>query len=306
MISKLSSIIKIKKIIYIPIIIGFLLIVVGISTLLGNFEINKPLTKIWKIVPTPTISQTVITTTITPTIIPSPTAIPTATFEDMNKNFGPCARIYTLMYHHIQSEEEAKKNNQTNLTVSPDFFEKQLQYLQDKKYNVISMENLKNFFDGVEKLPDKPVLITFDDGYKDNYDYMYPILKKFGYKATIFIPTGLLNNPGYLTWDDLILMKDLVYFGNHTWSHHSSGGTTEKLDEEIGLADKQLNEHGFNNLNIFAYPFGKSSGNAETVLTKDKYILAFTTTHGNILCRGKNFDLPRIRVGNAQLNKYGL
>lgn len=297
-----------RKIVFILMILGGFLMIISGLFLERNLKKDLFLTKIWRTapsletkLPTPT---TVPTNNPTPTILP--TKIPTISFENMNKNFGPCVKINTLMYHHIQPEEEAKKNGQTNLTVSPDFLEKQFQYLQDKKYNVISMENLKNFFDGTEKLPDKPVLLTFDDGYKDNYVYMYPILKKFGYKATIFIPTGLLNNPDYLTWDDLNSMKDLVYFGNHTWSHHGSGGTTEKLDEEIGLADKQLNEHGYNNLKIFAYPFGKSSGNAESVLAKDKYILAFTTTHGNILCRGKNFDLPRIRVDNTQLNKYGL
>ena len=291
-----------EKIVFVLMIIGGLLMIISGLFLQKNLKKNILLTKIWRIAPT--VAPTKIPTpTILPTVLP--TVIPTISLEEMNKNFGPCARVYALMYHHIQPEE-AKKNNQTNLTVSPDFLEKQFQYLQDKKYNVISMENLKNFFDGGEKLPDKPVLLTFDDGYKDNYIYMYPILKKFGYKATIFTPTGLLNNPGYLNWDDLNSMKDLVYFGNHTWSHHSSGGTTEKLDEEIGLADKQLNEHGLNNLKIFAYPFGRSSGNAENVLTKDGYTLAFTTTHGNILCRGKKFDLPRIRIGNAQLNKYGL
>ena len=294
------------KIIFALIIIGGLLMIISGLFLEKNLKKNILLTKIWRIAPTP--RQEKPFPTIIPTDSPVPTVptTPTISLEDMNKNFGPCAKINTLMYHHIQPEEEAKKNGQANLTVAPNFLENQFQYLKDKKYNVISMENLKNFFDGTEKLPDKPVLLTFDDGYKDNYVYMYPILKKFGYKATIFIPTGLLNNPDYLTWDDLNSMKDLVYFGNHTWSHHSSGGTTEKLDEEISLADKQLNEHSFNDSKIFAYPFGKSSGNAENILNKYKYSLAFTTTHGNILCRGKKFDLPRIRIGNAQLNKYGL
>jgi peptidoglycan/xylan/chitin deacetylase (PgdA/CDA1 family) len=78
------------------------------------------------------------------------------------------------------------------------------------------MTELKNFFSGGPNLPKKPVMITIDDGYKDNYEVMYPILKEFGMKANIFVATGLLNNPGYMSWDDLNQMKDLVYFGNHT------------------------------------------------------------------------------------------
>jgi len=288
---------------------------VGVIVLAGLFSLvlvkkikNKLKTKLdienRMVLPTESLSAT-SAATIQPSLTATPTPKPVSV-EDMNKNFGPCGRVFTLMYHHIQSEDVAKKNGQINLTVTPEFLEKQLQYLKDKNYNVIGMADLNNFFVNGVKLPPKAVLLTFDDGYKDNYENMYPILKKFGDRATIFIPTGLLNNPGYLTWDDLNSMKDLVYFGNHTWSHHSSGGPEEKQDEEIGLADRQLSEHGFNNSKVFAYPYGKPSGNAEDVLTKDGYTLAFTTTHGSILCKGKKFELPRIRIGNAPLNAYGL
>ncbi len=244
-----------------------------------------------------------------PTLAPSPTSTIAATpisFEEMNKNYGPCARVNTLMYHHIQDEETAKKNGQTGLTVTPDFFRKHLQYIKDNGYSVITMADLKNFFNGVTTLPKKPVLITIDDGYKDNYEMAYPILKEFGFRATIFTATGLLNNPGYMSWDDLNQMKDLVYFGNHTWSHHSSAGTKEKQTEEITLADKQLRDHGLNSDKIFAYPYGGASKAAEEVLRDNGYEISFTTVHGNILCKGKSLELPRIRVGNASLKSYGL
>ena len=239
----------------------------------------------------------------------TPTATPTAkpiSFEEMNKNFGPCGRVSVLMYHHIQEMETAKKRGQTNLTVSPEYFRKQMQYLKDKNYNVIGMNDLKNFLDNGVNLPAKAVLLTMDDGYKDNYEKMYPILKEFGYRATVFVATGLINNFDYLSWSDMENMKDLVYFGNHTWSHHNSSGTEEKQNEEIGTADKQLNEHGFNNLKIFAYPYGSPSGIAQEVLKNDGYKIAFTTNHGSILCKGKSLELPRVRIGDALLSNFGL
>jgi peptidoglycan/xylan/chitin deacetylase (PgdA/CDA1 family) len=211
-----------------------------------------------------------------------------------------------LMYHHIQEEETAKKNGQTNLTVTPEFFRKHLQYLKDNNYSVITMADLKNFFDNGVALPQKSAIITIDNGYKDNHDIAYPILKEFGFRATIFTATGLLENAGYMSWNDLNEMKDLVYFANHTWSHHNSLGTKEKLTEEITLADKQLAEHGLNNLKIFAYPYGTSGKTTEEVLKTNGYEIAFTTTHGNILCKGKSLELPRIRMGNASLKSYGL
>jgi peptidoglycan/xylan/chitin deacetylase (PgdA/CDA1 family) len=266
---------------------------------------------------TTTLAKSVSTKILKPTIVPMPTLIvaitPSASatptpisFEDMNKNYGPCAKVAVLMYHHIENADVAKQKNQGSLNVTPEFLQKDLQYLKDKNYNVIGMGDLKNFFDNGIGLPKKSVLLTFDDGYKDNYENMYPILKQFGYKATIFIPTGLLNNPDYLTWDDLNSMKDLVYFGNHTWSHHSSGGTEEKQDQEIGLADQQLADHGYNQFKIFAYPYGKPSGNSEEVLKNKNYEIAFTTTHGSTLCKGKSLELPRIRIGDAPLSSYGL
>jgi len=249
--------------------------------------------------------------TISPTMMPSPTTVlsPTPTLitvENMNQNYGPCAKVNVLMYHHIQEEETAKKNGQTGLTVTPDFFRKHLQYLKDNGYSVITMAELKSFFNGGVALPKKPAMITIDDGYKDNYEFAYPILKEFGIKATIFTATGLLNNPGYMTWDDLNHMKDLVYFANHTWSHQGSNGTKEKLTEEITMADKQLTEHGLNLDKIFAYPYGGAGKKVEEILKSNGYEIAFTTVHGNILCREKSLELPRIRVGNASLKSYGL
>ncbi|MCW1948931.1 MAG: polysaccharide deacetylase family protein [Candidatus Shapirobacteria bacterium] len=244
-----------------------------------------------------------------PTKTPSPTVKATpkpATVESMNKEYGPCAKVNVLMYHHIQDENIAKEKGQTSLTVTPEFFKKHLEYLRDNGYSVITMAELKNFFSGGIVLPKKSVMITVDDGYKDNYEVMYPILKEFGFKATVFVATGLLNNPEYMSWGDLNQMKDLVYFGNHTWSHHSSAGTKEKQTEEITLADKQLSEHGLNDDKIFAYPYGGSSKIAKEVLTNNSYQIAFTTVHGNILCRGKSLELPRIRVGNSSLRSYGL
>jgi len=246
---------------------------------------------------------------VTPTIMAEPTPTPTPkpiSLEEMNAKYGPCAKVFVLTYHHVQDEEIAKKRKQTNLNVTPEFFRKHLQYLKDKNYNVIGMTDLKNFFDNGTALPSKSVLITLDDGYKDNYENAYPILKEFGYRATIFIPTGLLNNSDYLTWGDLENMKDLVYMGNHTWSHQSSSGLREKQDQEIGLADKQLSEHGFNNIKIFAYPYGKPSSNSEDVLKNKGYEIAFTTTHGTILCKKKSLELPRVRISDAPLSNFGL
>jgi peptidoglycan/xylan/chitin deacetylase (PgdA/CDA1 family) len=244
--------------------------------------------------PTPTLE-----TIITPTFVPTPT-------PDMEKLYGPCTNVKVLMYHHIETEDEAKPKNQGSLSVEPSWFRKDMEYIRAKNYSVIGVNDLINFFDKGIILPKKSVLITLDDAYSDNYTNMWPILKEFGYKATIFVPTGHVNGVDYLSWDQINQMNSLVYFANHTWSHHSSAGSLTVLDKELSSADVDLANHGYNADKVFAYPYGKASVNDEAVLKKYGYKLAFTTVHGTTMCKGKRFDLPRIRIGNAPLSSYGL
>lgn len=262
---------------------------------------------------TPIINQNTGTQSLSPTVATTRTATVTptvkaASFSDLNKAYGPCTKLNVLMFHHIESAAEAKLNNQTSLAVSPDFFAKDMEYLKSHGYTTIFPKDLADFFDNGRALPAKAVMITLDDAYEDNYTNAYPILKQYGFKATIFTPTGLVNNPDYITWDQIKEMSNsgLVYFANHTWSHHSSAGSLELQDKEIKLADGQLAEKGQNPDKIFAYPYGNPSVDAEKILAKYGYKMAFTTVHGNILCKGKRFTLPRIRMGNAELSHFGL
>jgi peptidoglycan/xylan/chitin deacetylase (PgdA/CDA1 family) len=223
----------------------------------------------------------------------------------MNQVYGPCVRLPVLTYHHIQTEEAAQAGKQISLTTYTDFFQKQMQYLKDKGYRVASMEDLINFFDVETPIPPKSVLITFDDGYSDFATDAYPILQSFGYKATMFLPTGLMDNPGYLTWIQIAGMNGQVLFGNHTWSHKNVGVGSATMQYEISTADTQLAERGLNSPKVFAYPYGFDTKIAESYLISLGYKVAFTTTPGSILCKKQRFALPRIRIGSTSLANYG-
>lgn len=245
--------------------------------------------------------------TISPTYTPTPTPRP-LTFAEMNALYGPCAVVPTLLYHHIQNLEVAKKLGHEVLTVDTANFQKQMQYLFDAKYTPIRVEQLIAFFDASVPLPTKPVLITFDDGYDDFGIDAAPILQSFGYPAVVFIPTGLMENPGYMTWQTVrdIASRGLTYFANHTWSHKNVQTSLEINKTEIGTADSQLTTGGLNQSKVFAYPYGNSSSNGQSVLNSLGYSLAFTTNPGSIQCKKNRLVLPRIRIGNANLNAYGL
>lgn len=244
----------------------------------------------------------------TPTPVPTPTPTPTPrplTFAEMNALYGPCVSLPALMYHHIQTQESAAAKKQTGLTVYTDFFKNQMQYLKDKNYNVVTMNDLINFFDAGTAIPKHSVLLTFDDGYEDFYTDAFPILQNLGFRVTMFTPTGLMENPDYLTWSQIVSMNGPVLFANHTWSHKNVGGSVSSMQYEISTADTQLSDRGLNTPKVFAYPYGLDSGLAEKYLTSLGYKLAFSTRPGNALCKKQRFDLPRIRIGSTSLSFYG-
>jgi peptidoglycan/xylan/chitin deacetylase (PgdA/CDA1 family) len=266
---------------------------VAIFLFFNKFFPEKPIEQISKPVVTP---------------VPSPTPTPTPkplTFAEMSALYGPCVRLPVLMYHHVQSKEAAKASNQTSLTVNTDVFQSQMQYLKGKGYNTVTMNDLVNFFDSGAGIPGKSILITFDDGYQNFYTDAYPILSGLGFRATMFVSTGLVQNPGYLTWDEIGGMNGSVLFANHTWSHKNVQVAPSTMNKEISTADLQLNDHGLNVPKIFAYPFGLETSQAENYLSSLGYKAAFTTVPGNILCKKQRFSLPRIRVGNTSLSNYG-
>ena len=123
-------------------------------------------------------------------------------------------KVLVLNYHMVNSMF-------ISLAIEPEDFDWQMKYLVDHGYHTITPDELYNYLEGTGTLPDRPVLITFDDGYVDNYTHAYPILKKYNLKATIFVVTGFLSKrKGYLTWDQLREMeKNGITIESHTVTH---------------------------------------------------------------------------------------
>jgi peptidoglycan/xylan/chitin deacetylase (PgdA/CDA1 family) len=244
-----------------------------------------------------------------PTSTPVPTPTPTPkplTFAEMNALYGPCVYLPTLMYHHVQDMDVARGKNQQNLTVPTETFRQQMQDLKDRGYQTASIVQLASFFDEGVAIPKKSILLTFDDAYEDVYLNAFPILKEFGFKATVFTPTGLVNNYDYLNWNQVSEMAVYgITFANHTWSHKNVKTDKSTLEMEIATADTQLSERGYNSPKSFAYPYGLESAQAIKLLQDLNYRLAFSTRAGGTLCKKQRFDLPRIRIGGGNIFNYG-
>lgn len=219
-----------------------------------------------------------------------------------------CLTLPVLMYHHIEPIPDAEKEGHAQLTVSPDMFESHITELQSDGYKIISITEAVTAL--IQNLnPGKAAVITIDDGYKDNYTYALPIAKKHNIPITFFISTGLLENPGYMTWNDLQSAKDsgLVTILNHTWSHFSlPAGDISESREEVKTAEQTLTEHIGTIQKIFAYPYGSFDNKSIEILQSEEYIAAFTTQVSSKLCDNQMLTLPRVRIGNAPISYFGL
>src|SRR3989344_2500760 len=192
---------------------------------------------------------------------------------------GYCLFVPVLLYHHIQPQAEAIRKEQMSLSVDSGFFEKQMQYLLKNGYNAINAAALVNALLSRTPLPSKSILVTIDDGYKDNFVYAFPVLQKYHITANFMIAAGLIGGSDYMSWDDINQLKQSgpAYFINHTWSHFAvSNGSTDKIQYEILTGRKQLEENTGQTVNIFAYPYGTFNNNAISMLQSGGFAGAFS------------------------------
>jgi peptidoglycan/xylan/chitin deacetylase (PgdA/CDA1 family) len=219
-------------------------------------------------------------------------------------------KVPILTYHHIQPEEIAKELKQTSLTVDNGVFDQQMAYLAATGYTPIWANELVDALRNHIGLAGKPVMVTMDDGYADNYNYALPVLRKYNIKANLMLASGLVgSNSDMLNWDQINQMKSsgLFYFTNHTWSHYSiTSGPQSKIESEIDTAQGQIQRYTGQIVNIFTYPYGSFNNNAIQILQSKGYVGAFSTIPGVYQCDSFIMALHRYRIGNGSLASYGL
>lgn len=217
--------------------------------------------------------------------------------RDADVEYSVPEGVSILMYHMIGD----MKNNSAVMT--EDNLRIQMQYLKDHGYHPITMQELYDYVTKGEKLPSKPVCITFDDGYLDSYTIVYPMMKEFGYPWTLFLITDDVGKSyNRMTWEQLKEMagSGAVTIANHTLSHpklHNLPTRAEKENEIIG-ANKALKYHlGIDNL-WFAYPYGDYDDEVIDICKKAGIKLAVTTDAGRVHVGSYPYDLKRVYIGN--------
>jgi len=206
--------------------------------------------------------------------------------------------VPVLNYHQVEEK------NGNPLTLWPDQFETQMSYLADEGYTSITIDEMMDALENGTPLPDKPVIITFDDGYADNYEYAYPILKKYGFKATIFLIYDFTNAyPNYLTWDQINEMKEsgLIRFESHTMTHANLAEltSTDELRHEIADSHDLLSDKLGYDMHYIAYPGGRVNAEIEEITRAAGYRGGFTVHYGLSTPEEGRYQMDRIPIFGA-------
>lgn len=230
------------------------------------------------------------------------------TIAETEGQAGPVI-IPVLTYHRIIP----KVANIYDYT--PEQFEEHLRYLRDNDYTPITALQMVELMDNPEQLPPKPVVLTFDDGHKSHYTEVYPLLKKYGFKGTFFIYTGVIaaKSEKQLTWNELREMREHgMDIQSHTKSHpyltrilknENEQAYQKRLIRELQESKLIIEEQLQQKVELLAYPYGWFNQAIENLAVQAGYRGIFTVNWGVNLPTDNPSRLKRRVMENTMSKK---
>ena len=232
-------------------------------------------------------------------------AIPTGIAGQTSNAVEGGVAVPVPMYHHVLNEGNKLLGN---YAVTPAELEKDLQWIQENGYTTVLPSELLSYVQNGTELPEKPIMLSFDDGYENFYAYVYPLLQKYQAKAVVSVIgyySDLYSNTedkhlnySHLTWDELKEMQEsgLVEVGNHTYNLHKSDGKRKgctKLKSESEEAYRTMLLEDVNTLQsraeemlggrpiLFAYPFGSVSKQTPSIIAEAGFQVTLSCEEGS-------------------------
>jgi len=212
-------------------------------------------------------------------------------------------KIPILMYHMVKdrlTERERKVH------VSKKTFEKQIRAFAKRDFTAISLADIYNAFVTGDALPANPVVITFDDGYLDNFEIAFPILKTYGFTATIFLPTHLIDNKEHtifnkhalMNWHEIKRMHgEGICFASHTATHpHLTTLNDEEILNELVTSKELVERYLGEKCDFMAYPYGDFDTKVRDMTGKAGYLAACSVMIGLNKQGDDLFSLKRIPI----------
>lgn len=214
-----------------------------------------------------------------------------------------------LMYHYVSPLPDDADDIRRDLTIEPAVFAQHMQYLADAGYATISLYDLYDAMLFGATLPAKPIILTFDDGYVDHYEMVFPVLQRHDFTGTFFVITGRADagDPVYLNWAQIVEMAAAdMSMEAHTRSHASLyGRERDFLVYELLGSRESLTAHTGDDSWMLAYPAGHYDETTIDVAEALDFKLALTTEQGMAHVTSNRLTLPRLRV-NGDTGVAGL
>lgn len=203
---------------------------------------------------------------------------------------------FPILEYHMVTEEP--RPGAERYVVLPEDFAAQLDYLTAEGYTTITPQDYARARKGKQQLPEKPVILSFDDGYEDNHRVILPMLEERGMKAVFYVVTNDIGLPGYMTWDDLFdLERHGMEIGSHTANHIPL--TTlppEKQRQELHLSKLMLEWKGLKTIYSFSYPTGAYDAGIVAMLAEEDYLTAVTGEAGLNNVETNPYLLRRVNI----------
>lgn len=212
-------------------------------------------------------------------------------------------KVPILMYHYISIPPEDADKYRVDLSVSPDDFREQIAYLAENGFETVDLYDLSLAITEKRQLPAKPVILTFDDGYRDNYENAFPVLQEYGMKGTFFVVTQPIDdgNPNYLDWEMVKEMADAgMRIEPHSKTHADlSGREPDYILYEVLGAQETIAAHTGQTPRYFCYPGGRYDETTIQVLADLDFWGAVTTEGGKWHGFNERYQWQRVRMRNS-------
>ncbi len=207
--------------------------------------------------------------------------------------------IPILMYHVIENYSGPYEQ----LYTAPAVLRCQIAYLKEQGYTAVTVHEALNHWQKGTPLPPKPIILTFDDGYRSAYTEAFPILKEFKFKATLYLHTAKINTPAGLTHE---MIKEMSRYGLEIGSHSLTHPDLTKISSarlcnEILLSKKELEKITGKEVTTFCYPAGRVNMRVKEEVRKAGYLGAVTTKYGPATIQENPYSLSRIRINKSDL-----
>ena len=212
-----------------------------------------------------------------------------------------------LLYHHVADDSPP------STSISPANFEAHLRYLRDNDFNVIALDRMIDSLRSGQSLPDKSVVITFDDGYSSIFDEAFPMLESYGYPFTLFLSTQPIDDglSNYMTWDQIRQMSAAdVIIANHMVDHpymleskdnESDSQRLTRLREDLLKAEQRIEQETGQSHQYLAYPYGEYDPAIKSLLEELGFV-GLAQNSGAVGPASDFLALPRFPLASIYAN----